>query len=331
MHREWERRRQRARLPRHTLPAATIVALVLWSGTVMSSPRSPESAPVDPFVTYVALRHALLYGTVESIQPIVMKPTGACGQGLSQVQGVEYTIAVNDIDHGAMLDSIVTVRSWGKQPNASSTLGAQVLAWGNRLCEDGWRIWGGVAPLNSRGELVAHSAPFASLHGWSKTLGRNPGRRDLEVGLAGIRQSVPDTPFERVRSLHVVAITGSEGNPNEGREVFTGTIAASLLGGYESRSIELHFQVPDGAQCPSIGTGDTLLVPGSSALLARRVVLHSCGDYGQVVHGFIPGLGVSLENAQSAFSQATDDPGVKLLRRTRNGRDRTAAGRRETP
>jgi hypothetical protein len=182
----------------------------------------------------------------------------------------------------------------------------RVLGFGSRLCSDEWRIWGNVVALSPSGDFVAHESFDNKIESWAARHGRNPTLDDLLVQNelhASELSTAPLMTFSRLAFVRVVSKTFST-------DVKTITYLCAVYGaGKDSLpdSVTISFRPGRGANCGPLAPGDSLIVPVQDpAPRHLRVTYPTCPNYLQVVTGFLPGVGVSLDELDRVLVERPD-------------------------
>jgi hypothetical protein len=283
-------RRRGGHLP--ALVTATLAAILLVAEV---SSASAQQVGGD-IVHFLLGRDLVVEGYVTDIQPVTRAPAGGCSNGQSPALHVyDYRIQVAHVLSGTAEDSTIVVTSLEgpRFPRNSFQVGSHALVYANRVCEDGWRLWGGFLVITPSGYLVP---PSSQAHTFK---------------LAGVSSKVPlsyssvtDGLAQTPTSASAAAFGGSDGVAI----VRLGTFADDREhGGYAYACDSLGWAIPISAHVPRtlkflripgclpyLATGDTLVIPVKAGNQSDILDIPACPRAFVVHFGFLGGLGVPL-------------------------------------
>lgn len=283
-----------------------------WGGL---APSAAHPARAGDFADFVIAQDLVVIGTVVDARDLDRQVAGASPVG---VRCQDITVAVDSVRYGVFHGSTLTIsivfpRRFGRAPPVS---GDRVLAWGNRVSEDNWRVWGDACLINAAGELVG---PDGEQGAYTTT--------DLP---AGARLTIAHLDSVTTSRQAVHALTAYEGKAALalGRRVAVSragpTITLECEGlGWVMGSAATYPRLVDFPALPGcipkILRGDSLLIPVPPGYSGGRILLGECPSALRVKNGYAPGLGVALASLASAL----DSTGGRIhVRRNVVGTDR---------
>src|SRR5262249_8576048 len=95
-------------------------------------------------------------------------PLGGCGIQLPRTKSCDLRLRVQRVIFGTAEDSTIVISTLGQPqfPPGAFIPGAHVIAWGNRECTDGWRLWGNMVIVTAGGKIVGdYNSQGLFLHG----------------------------------------------------------------------------------------------------------------------------------------------------------------------
>jgi hypothetical protein len=239
----------------------------------------------------------VVVGRLSSVEPVQRfhHVEGCSGPTSStSFQLFDLTITVDSVLIGVAEDSVLVITTTYGDWYARDTLvpGARVLAWGNRLCPDGWRLYGNAYAILDSGELAPSVRYGLSRYAWLR--GQAKGG---PISYAEVRRR-----FEAARSEHPATwIDGASGlalvRAVEVRELADWAKEYQLehlrwLAG-EPGVPPVTLRVKERAYCLGIAPGDTLVVPVPAGA-GPDIDLPVCPRGLEVKEGFLAVLGVPL-------------------------------------
>jgi len=280
------------------LAAAGAFMLLAASG-LADETGIPE--PKD-FSEFLAARELVFVGHVVTIVGVPhYQMLGGCGTYAFTPRSItQLGVRVTRSWLGVAPDSIVNVTLVRQDqfPKGMLKVDADVLVWAQRVCDDGWRIWGDLC-------VVEDGVLFAGSDDWSSV--RLEGQRaDAPLTLKAVEAAVarpatmhPDHAFDGCAALALGRLV-SAASIDTAHAVFECDSLAWALG--HGAAVPRRIEFPIAPDChPQIYPGDTLLIPVPRTSAGGTVALHACPAALKVTRGFVPGLGVRVAELATAF------------------------------
>jgi len=268
----------------------TLLAIVLLPATALPPPASG---------LFEQLRSSqqLFEATVISHSRTRVAFVTPKGASLHPQECEELELRVTRVLHGASIPPHVRLRTLLGVAGSGIAPGAHVLALCRRSEADHWNLWGEAFPVTANG-LVLPGAYVASTnpHDPSKMLTISDVRMDAATPSA----EEPDRLFRMVRHLQVVVVARKDILAQNSADLLCSPIGA-VFGQPHAGQISVHVTAPPGAPCSFVAVGDTLIVPDADTQPRQELEIHGCADWLIVTRGFLPGLGVPLSEAATAF------------------------------
>ena len=284
------------------LSPAVAIASIWVIGTTTASSR-----PVlgGDFVDALESRHLIVDGILLSATDVRRVQSGGCGYSESAaLPGVDYRIAVTRTLLGTADDTVVVITSLGgpRFPRASLHIGARVIGYANRLCEDGWRLWGGVIVVTEGGYLVGSSSDGdLSLPGSAK--GTPVSLEQFTSAFEERLEHAGATSFNSASSVLLVRLGAFTDVPGEPYYSYACDSLGWAVPGITSAPRQIRFL--KNSECfPHIGTGDTLLVPLHPEFAGQVLTTPACPGAWKISGGIAIGFGVPLGLLHYALEQS---------------------------
>jgi len=265
---------------------------------------------------YLSQQPQLFVGTVTAARAIQFVPSGTCGQGLSELKASEFTVSVEQTLQGAMLNDVEVVRSLRTGKSLQPVVGTVVLAYGTRICEDNWRMWGDVIEVRPDGTLAGYGPMANELANWEASSGQRVRLQDAIAALTELRATAPLRPFEEVKDLATVIVkTKTITRPPQG--IVLGCDIISSTGSIAPQgTLTVQFLPPDNAPCRTLTVGDTLVIPIGAAV-TDTATFAVCANHMRVAEGYLASLGVRADSVASAFARTPNGNMQLRVRSTR--------------
>ena len=242
----------------------------------------------------------VLRGTVLAATQSHRGYEGGCGSSNSDLAHqpvLEVDIRLDEVIFGIAPDSIVHVTILSR--DLGPVVGKQVVVWAHRSCEDAWRIRGRMGVVEKDGTIG---------DGKGLPIYRNPDGHWESVYSTRVTRSVMRTRrhstslLDGVRGVALARLVRAD-DTDQTATYHIEVLGDALLGQTEIPPSALVFRKE--ARCaPGIFAGDSLLVPLRGVPPSPELNLDACPSALRVKNGFVPALGVPLEQLDRAFASA---------------------------
>ena len=226
---------------------------------------------------------------------------GGCGTSVFTPRSVtQLGVRVTRPWLGVAPDTVVSVTlvRQDQYPKGMLKVGADVLVWAERVCDDGWRIWGDLCIVDD-GQLYAASDDWSNVRLEGHRADQPLTLKAVEAAVAKPSATHPSHAFDDCAAIALGRLV-SAASIDSARAVFVCDSLAWALG--SGPGVPRRIEFPIAPDChPQIYPGDTLLVPVPRGVAGGTVALHACPAALKVTRGFVPGLGVPVTALATAF------------------------------
>ena len=207
-------------------------------------------------------------------------------------------ISIDELFAGNVSDPSVTILSPFAHNMPGLEAGARVLFWATRSGHDQWRFQGSVLVQDEDGclrgdqnnALTEERAQFGDCVGIQQVKDRAESRRSKTAFFQ----------YDQVEYLALVTIAPAIPARDPGRSVRYELLFLNWIAGHAENTPQI-LEVADSLQCFAVSAGDTLLLPIPSGADPTLVSVATCPQRLMVHCGFVPILGVELNEAVHAF------------------------------
>ena len=269
------------------------LALLLFIPTNVQAARS-----IGHVAGFLAGRDLVVEGRILGV-----RMRAVSGEKMSPVHATEYRIAISRVLVGvadARTLGVMSLHPDAHPPGTPVSTGQRVIAFGNRIEEDGWREWGGVDFIRGDGALWSSNGL-----GW--------------FGFFQADSSLTPTPLDALHRLLADAL------PRTGTRAIDGAAGLAIvrLGAYQRHDSAHQFSYPcdsvgwaipaagrvprritfsDPPDCsPDFGSGVEMLLPVPAGARAESLATNVCPRAWVIHDGFVQGLGVPLTEIERAL------------------------------
>jgi hypothetical protein len=201
----------------------------------------------------------------------------------------------------------VTLVRQDQYPKGMLKVGANVLVWAERVCDDGWRIWGDLCIVDD-GQLYAAADDWSSVRLEGQRADQPLTLKAVEAAVAKPSATHPSHAFDDCAAVALGRLV-SAASIDTARAVFVCDSLAWAVG--PGPKMPRPHRVPDRAGLPSADLSRGHVARAGAARGGERTVaLHACPAALKVTRGFVPGLGVPLSALYRAFRR--DSLGLHL-------------------
>ncbi len=263
-------------------------------GSPVGPPASRILPPRPPsFVDFLAAGQDLVVqGTVLECQEVTRGYEESCGtHGLMPLPITEVKLRVDAVYAGVCDDSVVAISAIDHGYFRREPVGSRVIAWGNRSCDDGWKLRGRLVIVEPDGSIVGRFG-LPVVDGEAMTV-------SVLNAQALPFASHPATIYDGAIAVALARRTDTSGWTTDGA-----TFQLDSLGWVNGRGSHvprtMRFPLLPGCY-PDIYPGDSLLVPIPASFVGDTLDLVRCPSALRVQRGFAPGLGVRIGELQQAL------------------------------
>jgi hypothetical protein len=285
--------------------------------TLASLGRGQAAPAASNQARYIWSKDLVCIGTIASIDSLTRAMALTCG-GLDSTSGfnvVDYRIGQLEVLQGTAEDSTITVTCLRDMvfDLGECRIGSHMLFWGNRLCEDRWRLWGRFALVRPSGRVLAGMEDWELFHD-STTGDRDPTLQQVLAQAPAGRPGGIGGLLTRARAIGIARVTKIHPADAKLMAVELDSLGWAWGSGERLQTTLLYKKSTD---CwLNFMSGDTLLVPTAGVGEPAIVVLYRCPGELRTKFGFVPSLGVRLASLRRAIDNANDGMvQVPILRR----------------
>lgn len=270
------------------------VLLMALSLTACAATMAPPRA--RNFVEFLAARQDLVVaGVVLEAVEVRHQPEETCGvRGLMPLPMTEVRLRVERVFSGVVESPDLTILVDGhKVFSNGSGINTRVIVWGNRSCDDNWRLYCRLAVIHPDGQIAKPDG--------SPLMKSAEGQAIAAVSIDELTR--PGSKFE---SQSTNLFEGSVAVALARRIDTNGWTATGAVFQLESlgwvtgagTNVPKFLSFPRLHGCyPDIYSGDSLLVPIPATFGASDTMfIDKCPSALRVKHGFAPGLGVRIDS-----------------------------------
>lgn len=284
---------RRWHIGRALMRVAVSALVATWVGA--SDSTADEPRPID-FAEYLSSYDLVLDGTVTAVDTVQRARLGGCGMSVPSVtKSWDIHVRVSRVIQGTAEDSSVVLTTLGRSqfPGLGLRPGVRVIAWGFRNCTDGWRLWGNVVIVTSKGQLVPdhNNAAAVRLDGGASSV---PVRvTALDSALDAKAQLSSIRSFDGRAAVGLLRVTAIVPGDNGAYAIACDSV--SLLVGVSER-VPRYVDIMVRPPCTrDIEVGDSLIVAIPSGYSGERLTWHGCTGSLLVKNRFVRGFGVPIE------------------------------------
>lgn len=269
----------------------------LAMGVLCLATRTCFALPPDTdFADFLLGSDLVCKGSFVSQQLVTRVPSGGCGNpGGVEMHAWDYRVTVEDVLSGVAEDSVLVVSSLRglEFPMGALQPGAKVIVYANRVCEDGWRLWGGMVIVTASGYIVPPTA-----FGKSTYLRGSGGSSPIsEMALMGAMSSregqMSSASFAGASGVALVRLGEVSVDNQTQHYTYQCDSLGWIIPGQARVPGSIRFAIIPGCK-PYLAPGDTLLVPVPAGGASENMNVETC-PRGWVVHfGFLSGLATPI-------------------------------------
>jgi len=241
----------------------------------------------DDIIGFLLARHLVVDGVVDSSWKDSRQFPSS-----SQLNVTVYRIRVSRALFGTAPDSTIEITSQGPDPQVQT--GFRVIGYGDRIPEDGFRLWGGFIVVAWGSWPVVHEM-FDSLR-----------TRSIESGF---------TALHRANGIAIVRLKASSHDATD-RVSYTCDSLGWVFptSANVPRTLDFAF-LPDCTAYPILG--DTLIVPVERGSATSSLTFETCQLPWMIKNGFLLGFGVPLTEVDRAIEHDHETLRVRPFLRPR--------------
>jgi hypothetical protein len=247
-----------------------ITAVLLTAQLILSSVSDQD------VVGTIVSRDLAVEGVVLAIDRENYQPTGVCDPPRSQAPllSVRYRIAVNRTILGTAEEPVLVVRVMGYGERIA--VRSRVIAWADRVCIDGGRLWGGVTPASDLVDSVVARSGESGFPAFGRAAG---------IAIVRLESYIP------IDSLHFAYTCDSLGwaIPTDAR------VPSKIV-----------FSRPTLSCLPDTGPGVMLIVPIPKGFASETLKAEGCTSAWKIVDGVVTGFGVPPAQLDRALARKGD-------------------------
>lgn len=249
--------------------------------------------PDRDFAEYLLGRDLVIEATFLGADKLERTPLGGCGIELPKTKSLDLRLRVERVIFGTAEDSTIVISTLGQPqfPPGAYVPGAHVIAWGNRECADGWRLWGNMVIVTAGGKIVGdYNSQGLFIHGERED--RPMGYAALNAKLGALAAHHSTKYFDEKEAVGLVRVLAIQ-RTQRGAFTYECDSLGWVLG--ESTRMPRFIDVNVGnLGCDWARSGDSLLVPVAADQSTDRATLPGCSGAMLIKNGYARGFGVPL-------------------------------------
>ena len=222
---------------------------------------------------------------------------GGCGVGrYGPFNLLALNLRVREVWVGTAEDTLVEVFVlFSSAPPPGSTL----LVWAARICDDGWRLSGNFATIDTHGRVITRGGDYAPAWIAGRPNDTPPLAEELH-SIIDLKKFLPSAACLRgAAALGLARVTDVLERP-EGGYSYACDSMKILLGA--APGFPRHVDIPLATDCfPEIFRGQLMLVPITKGFAGSRMTLSTCPRALAVQDGFLPAFGVPVDSVARAI------------------------------
>jgi hypothetical protein len=274
-----------------------VALLFVLVGIAWRPPVARPSGEGGDLADILMTRDLVIEGTVVEAVEHRRSMAGGCtvSQPLGPYMVLDVRIDVSRVVAGLADDSTVVISMLGGPQYVTGPLvsGTQVVAWADRACDDGWRLWGSACVLIS-GRVVVPGMAEVTIDG---VLGSDFSYEVLVRALGARRTMAPASPYDGAAAVGLVQVAGITRAGKVAR--YSCDSLGWVVGGAARLPTTLVWRNTN-LCTPGARVGDSLLVPIRENRDGSKQTLTSCPRGLLIRNGFLESLGVPIGSLHSA-------------------------------
>ena len=282
----------------------SLLQVCLIALALKATPATATAGPVQPhrsIVPVLSTSHVVARGVVLGAGRSQRRYIAACGgDTLQDAHAFDTTLRLTGVLLGTLDDSIVVISTVGR-PFPTTSIGAEVLFWGLRLCQDSWRLWGWYCGLDDSGALVIPPGDpddFYRLEGQLETA----SLATVDSALQASASASIGPALTNAVALQLCRVTAV--HYGEDRAVlYTVDTLRTFVGAVSRRVTSVRIVWPPSECAFYVSPGDSLLVPVRLSDSDDVINIDGCISALLVRNGYVPSYGVPLEFLHAAVLQ----------------------------